>query len=80
MTGMDGHDPAQADLGWYIGAPPLALEPDALSPRRMRERFSDMRATCPTLRVWAPAARTLARPAPSPIRRRCRPIVHWRGI
>jgi CubicO group peptidase (beta-lactamase class C family) len=41
-----------ADLGWHMGAPPLSLDPDALSPERMRARFSGMRETSPTLNVW----------------------------
>lgn len=40
------------DLGWHMGAPPLALDPDALSPARMRARFCGMRESCPTVNVW----------------------------
>jgi len=40
------------DLGWHMGAPSLAIDPDALSPERMRARFSGMRETSPTVNVW----------------------------
>jgi CubicO group peptidase (beta-lactamase class C family) len=35
-----------------MGAPSLAIDPDALSPERMRARFSGMRETSPTVNVW----------------------------
>ncbi len=43
---------AQPDLGWYMGAPSLKDDPEALAPERMRARFSDMRSTSPTRQVW----------------------------
>lgn len=44
--------PSSVDLGWHMGAPSLAIDPDALSPARMRARFSGMRETGPTVNVW----------------------------
>ena len=40
------------DLGWHMGAPALSLDPGALSPERMRQRFCGMRETSPTVNVW----------------------------
>lgn len=50
-------DPApHPDLGWYMGAPSTAVDPEALTAARMRERFSAMRSTSPTVQVWRGAA------------------------
>lgn len=50
------------DLGWHMGAPSLAIDPDALSPERMRARFSGMRETSPTVNVWRGAGPVSALP------------------
>jgi CubicO group peptidase (beta-lactamase class C family) len=49
---MSNDSSSQPDLGWYMGAPSTALDPQALTAERMRARFSAMRATSPTVHVW----------------------------
>lgn len=52
MNTMAASAMTQVDLGWHMGAPPLSIDPDALSPGRMRQRFCGMRETSPTVNVW----------------------------
>ncbi len=49
---MTTNPATQPDLGWYMGAPSTAVDPEALTASRMRERFSAMRSTSPTVQVW----------------------------
>lgn len=50
------------ELGWRMGAPDLADDPEAWSWPRVRERFCSMRSAVPTANVWRGAGPVAALP------------------